>query len=71
MQRRNPNEEEALQEQMRKQQEQYFRDASRYAASTQEDIKERERQEWLRRRTEQGGSRYDKRKGGIRDDRTT
>ncbi len=64
MQRRNPNEEEALQEQMRKQQEQYFRDASRYAASTQEDIKERERQEWLRRRTEQGGSRYDKRKGG-------
>ncbi len=47
-----------------KQQERNFQHASRYAAVTQEDIKERERQEWLRRRTEQGGSRYDKRKGG-------
>ena len=28
------------------------------------DLKEQQRQEWLRRRTEQGGSRYDKRKGG-------
>ncbi|MDO4453005.1 MAG: hypothetical protein Q4B90_00780 [Eubacteriales bacterium] len=28
------------------------------------DPKEQQRQEWLRRRTEQGGSRYDKRKGG-------
>ena len=28
------------------------------------DLKEQQRQEWLRRRTEQAGSRYDKRKGG-------
>ena len=31
---------------------------------TEEEIREQHRQEWLRIRTEQGGSRYDRRKGG-------
>lgn len=42
-----------------------YQNASRYNAPTYKiDAQEQQRQEWLRRRTEQGGSRYDKRKGG-------
>ena len=42
-----------------------YQNQSRYDAPTPKiDVQEQQRQEWLRRRTEQGGSRYDKRKGG-------
>lgn len=39
--------------------------APRYTGTgQQEDLREQQRQEWLRRRTEQGGSRYDRTRGG-------
>lgn len=56
---------ERNQVQSQQQVERNYQNLSRYNAPTPKiDVQEQQRQEWLRRRTEQGGSRYDKRKGG-------